>query len=73
MIGFSYRYWDNVGGETLDAALAAAAEHARFIVSPTTIFVLSLFHAFQECGMISGYNTKPYPMLVSIRSNCPGP
>jgi len=39
-------YWDNVGGETLDAALAAAAENARFI----------------ECGMISGYNTKPYPV-----------
>lgn len=28
------RYWDNVGGETLEAALAAAARHARFIASP---------------------------------------
>jgi hypothetical protein len=27
-----YSYWDNVGGETLDAALANAAHHARFIV-----------------------------------------
>ena len=26
-------YWDNVGGETLDAALEAAKGHARFIVS----------------------------------------
>ncbi|KAF9479962.1 NAD(P)-binding protein [Pholiota conissans] len=34
-------YWDNVGGATLDAALDAANDGARFI----------------ECGMISGYNT----------------
>lgn len=27
-------YWDNVGGETLDAALEHAARHARFIVRP---------------------------------------
>jgi len=33
-------YWDNVGGESFDAALEAAAWHARFI----------------ECGMISAYN-----------------
>ncbi|KAF9530259.1 alcohol dehydrogenase [Crepidotus variabilis] len=33
-------YWDNVGGETLDAALINANINARFI----------------ECGMISGYN-----------------
>ncbi|PPQ87895.1 hypothetical protein CVT25_001237 [Psilocybe cyanescens] len=33
-------YWDNVGGETLDAALNAANIYGRFI----------------ECGMISGYN-----------------
>ncbi|KAH7919465.1 alcohol dehydrogenase [Leucogyrophana mollusca] len=37
-------YWDNVGGETLEAALEAAATNARFI----------------ECGMISGYNSQPY-------------
>ncbi|CCM00867.1 uncharacterized protein FIBRA_02913 [Fibroporia radiculosa] len=38
-------YWDNVGGETLEAALEAAAPHARFI----------------ECGMISNYNNQgPY-------------
>ncbi|KAF7982761.1 hypothetical protein HWV62_26660 [Athelia sp. TMB] len=41
-------YWDNVGGETLDLALANAATHARFI----------------ECGMISVYNGKPYPIQV---------
>ncbi|KAI3608982.1 alcoholde hydrogenase [Moniliophthora roreri] len=35
-------YWDNVGGPTLDAALAASATHARFII----------------CGMISAYNNK---------------
>ncbi|KAF9222038.1 NAD(P)-binding protein [Gyrodon lividus] len=39
-------YWDHVGGKTLEAALEAAANNARFI----------------ECGMISGYNTKPYPV-----------
>ncbi|KAJ8474584.1 hypothetical protein ONZ45_g15904 [Pleurotus djamor] len=33
-------YWDNVGGEILEAALEAANVHARFI----------------ECGMISQYN-----------------
>jgi len=38
-------YWDNVGGETLEAAITAADSYARFI----------------ECGMISQYNTKePY-------------
>ncbi|KIM41186.1 hypothetical protein M413DRAFT_72497 [Hebeloma cylindrosporum] len=39
-------YWDNVGGETLDAALDAASLGARFI----------------ECGMISGYNTGGAPV-----------
>ncbi|KAJ7206293.1 hypothetical protein GGX14DRAFT_522436 [Mycena pura] len=39
-------YWDNVGGDTLDAAMQFASNHARFI----------------ECGQISGYNTGPQPM-----------
>jgi len=45
-------YWDNVGGETLDAALTNAAIGARFI----------------ECGMISGYNNggQPIKNLVQI-------
>ncbi|KAG6372303.1 NAD-P-binding protein [Boletus reticuloceps] len=43
-------FWDNVGGEALEAALGAAAKDARFI----------------ECGMISEYNVKPYPVMVSI-------
>ncbi|KAJ6631871.1 alcohol dehydrogenase [Mycena sp. CBHHK59/15] len=34
-------YWDNVGGEVLDAALEFSAPLGRFL----------------ECGMISGYNT----------------
>ncbi|PPR00556.1 hypothetical protein CVT26_009888 [Gymnopilus dilepis] len=34
-------YWDNVGGETLEAAIDAARLNARFI----------------ECGMISAYNS----------------
>ncbi|KAJ7105693.1 hypothetical protein C8R44DRAFT_886620 [Mycena epipterygia] len=34
-------YWDNVGGEVLDAALEFAGLHARFL----------------ECGMMAGYNT----------------
>ncbi|KAI0692468.1 NAD(P)-binding protein [Cerioporus squamosus] len=38
-------YWDNVGGESLEAALEFAAQKAIFII----------------CGMISSYNTKePY-------------
>jgi len=40
-------YWDNVGGESLEAALEAAAWHARFIM----------------CGMISSYNSEhDYPV-----------
>jgi len=39
-------YWDNVGGETLDAALFNAAKGARFL----------------ECGMISQYNSAPYAL-----------
>ncbi|KAI0342029.1 NAD(P)-binding protein [Trametopsis cervina] len=39
-------YWDHVGGSTLDAALANAANKATFI----------------ECGMISGYNGDPQPV-----------
>ena len=31
---FFFSYWDNVGGETLEAALDAANNFARFIVSP---------------------------------------
>ncbi|EJF64325.1 NAD(P)-binding protein [Dichomitus squalens] len=37
-------YWDNVGGEQLEAAIEYAAPGARFI----------------ECGMISGYNTTDH-------------
>ncbi|CAL1711894.1 unnamed protein product [Somion occarium] len=39
-------YWDNVGGESLEAALEYANKNARFL----------------ECGMISVYNTEPYPI-----------
>ncbi|KDR74142.1 hypothetical protein GALMADRAFT_157912 [Galerina marginata CBS 339.88] len=39
-------YWDNVGGETLEAALDASNVGGRFI----------------ECGMISGYNTGGAPV-----------
>jgi NADPH-dependent curcumin reductase CurA len=41
-------FWDNVGGETLEAALEAAKTNARFI----------------ECGMISGYNNGGVPIKV---------
>jgi len=37
-------YWDNVGGETLEAAIDAAAPFAHFI----------------ECGMVSGYDGQSY-------------
>ncbi|EKM48728.1 uncharacterized protein PHACADRAFT_202476 [Phanerochaete carnosa HHB-10118-sp] len=48
-------YWDNVGGESLDAALANAANGARFL----------------ECGMISQYNAAPYTLknLMAIVGN----
>ncbi|KAG6815100.1 hypothetical protein H0H93_010942, partial [Arthromyces matolae] len=48
-------YWDNVGGETLDAALVAANTNARFI----------------ECGMISGdvvVNLKCLTILTNLLS-----
>lgn len=41
---YIFSYWDNVGGETFEAALQYANQGARFI----------------ECGMISGYNSAPY-------------
>jgi len=37
-------YWDNVGGETLEAALEVSKKYAHFV----------------ECGMISGYGGEPY-------------
>jgi NADPH-dependent curcumin reductase CurA len=40
-------YFDNVGGEHLDAALALARNHARFAI----------------CGMIQGYNDPTPPSL----------
>ncbi|KAF8193891.1 alcohol dehydrogenase [Mycena galopus ATCC 62051] len=39
-------FWDNVGGEVLDAAIEFAAQNGRFI----------------ECGAISGYNTGQTPI-----------
>ncbi|KAF6748879.1 alcohol dehydrogenase [Ephemerocybe angulata] len=49
-------YWDNVGGETLSAALDAAAVGARFI----------------ECGMISAFTEGfvPVPNLWMIIPKC---
>jgi len=45
-------FWDNVGGETFEAAIEAAAVGARFI----------------ECGMISAYNgEEPYPVKNLIQ------
>lgn len=46
VVDFLYRYWDNVGGETLEAALGAAAKNARFIVSPTNLFFFSMTSYF---------------------------
>ncbi|KAF8074121.1 hypothetical protein FPV67DRAFT_1778639 [Lyophyllum atratum] len=48
-------YWDNVGGDSLDAALAASKVGGRFL----------------ECGMISGYNEggKPVKNLMNLISN----
>ncbi|KAH7885191.1 alcohol dehydrogenase [Phlebopus sp. FC_14] len=55
-------YWDNVGGQTFETALEAAAPRARFIVSiyPVTLIQNSALLVYQECGMISGYSSKPY-------------
>ncbi|KAF5320512.1 hypothetical protein D9611_010729 [Ephemerocybe angulata] len=44
-------YWDNVAGESLDAALEAASVGATFI----------------ECGMASGYNTGHAPIKNLIK------
>lgn len=43
-------FWDNVGGETLEAAIENAAVGARFI----------------ECGMISVYNATGEPYNVKV-------
>jgi NADPH-dependent curcumin reductase CurA len=43
-------YFDNVGGDQLEAALDAAGDHARFI----------------ECGMISQYNDTNYHGIRNI-------
>ncbi|KAL0961288.1 hypothetical protein HGRIS_006248 [Hohenbuehelia grisea] len=48
-------YWDNVGGEVLDAALDAAHTQARFI----------------ECGMITGYNDSEKFAIKNIFSVIP--
>ncbi|RPB08220.1 NAD(P)-binding protein [Morchella conica CCBAS932] len=45
-------YYDNVGGETLDAALDAAKDFARFI----------------ECGMISQYNLKSKDEIYGLKN-----
>ena len=61
-----YSYWDNVGGEALEAALDSAAHHARFIVRylyPKCVsqILLTSSHILQICGSISSYNTRePY-------------
>ena len=50
-------YFDNVGGDHLDAALACARTFARFAL----------------CGMISGYNSEaasPRNLLMAIESGC---
>ena len=60
----SSSYWDNVGGETLDAALNTANFGARFIVC-LILGVVPFFHVLintQECGMISGYNNGGVPV-----------
>jgi len=54
-------YFDNVGGEILDAALLNLASHARIVI----------------CGAISGYNSSPkeiknHPQLILKRSRMEG-
>ena len=43
-----FSYWDNVGGETLDAALMNASSGARFIVSNDYISTLTLIISFKR-------------------------
>ncbi|KAJ7904023.1 NAD(P)-binding protein [Mycena leptocephala] len=45
-------YWDNVGGDILDAALEFAAPHGRFLL----------------CGAISGYNTVTKLHLINANA-----
>ncbi|KAJ9145364.1 NADP-dependent leukotriene b4 12-hydroxydehydrogenase [Pleurostoma richardsiae] len=46
-------YWDNVGGDILNMALARAAQHSRFVM----------------CGSISGYNSTGAPFQSRYFSN----
>jgi hypothetical protein len=62
-----YRYWDNVGGETLEAALDHASIGARFIVSVLNLSLPFTSHGFvKECGMTSHYNSTDVGIKVRI-------
>ena len=65
------RYWDHVGGESLDAALAAAAPFARFIVSSLYLKENTKTPKLncdpQIVGLISGYNSQHAPLKVFVK------
>ncbi|KAF9474409.1 NAD(P)-binding protein [Pholiota conissans] len=60
-------YWDNVGGETFDAALDAAASNARFIVcgtistynDPKGTPIYNMPKVFEKCLSINGFLYQP--------------
>lgn len=60
-----FRYWDNVGGETLDAALMNASSGARFIVSNDYISTLTLINSLRNVACYRGItlvdNLLKYP------------
>lgn len=52
-----FSYWDNVGGEVLEAALDNAKSGARFLVRLSIIILLDEIVTLtcgKECGMASG-------------------
>ena len=52
-----FSYWDNVGGEVLEAALDNAKRGARFLVRLSIIILLDeivILTCGKECGMASG-------------------
>ncbi|KAF9470781.1 leukotriene B4 12-hydroxydehydrogenase, isoform CRA_a, partial [Pholiota conissans] len=60
-------YWDDVGGETFDAALDAAASNARFILcgtistynDPKGTPVYNMPKVFEKCLSINGFLYQP--------------
>ena len=62
---YQYSYWDNVGGETLESALNAAAVNARFIVCHHYVLLHSMFDALFLVRNVEWYQVKLLRLRLS--------